>query len=60
MRDYDYYERNFKTIEEVIEFLYVNKQSKLALAVLDRERLLNEAWGKIAILEKPPTPEGAN
>jgi len=47
-----YVMNEFKSMEDVIEYLYVNKQPKLAQAVLDRERLLNEAWGKINILEK--------
>lgn len=45
---------DFKNIDDVIEFLYVNKQPKLALVVTDLVRLHSEALGEIKALKPAP------
>lgn len=43
------YQKEFKTIDDVIEFLYVNKQPSLALAVTDLVRMYSEALGQLRV-----------
>ena len=58
-QDERYYRNNYiddtKHIEDVLAYLYRHNEDKLAQVVLDRERLLNEAWGSMKVLENPPT-----
>lgn len=51
------YGTDFKQVEDVLAYLYTAKQDKLALVVLDRERLINEAWGKLSILDRQVNKE---
>jgi len=44
-----------KTVEDVLEYLYRQEMPKYAQVVLDRERLLNEAWGKLSMAQLEKT-----